>query len=504
MLNSFEVNLSRRRFLEMPLAAAAAQRIASPFPRDASLIVMVVVEQLRADYLDRFRESFGQNGLRRLMSEGAYYPECCVESSTFPSSSLATLATGSFPDMHGVIADRWFDSRSGAVIEAGRDHLLAPGVAEHVPGRSLALGHLPQLTALLASAPNLAFTLQPGSENEVNLPVWLTNSRVAHSLDKYKGSNWMALHSEATTPPLRVLSEDPARPQEFQSLYRSSPFAQTAVLDLLRAMVSEEKTALGEETTFVSVLLTATSTLGYETGGDSPLMRDLLMHLDVEIENTLAFLDKIPGAGAYSFILTGAHGVPPVAAGKRKSISSQEIATAVNQALSTEFSAQGTRPRYVERYIYPFLYLRREVLTASRVDPGLIRRRAGEAALRVPGVSAFYTADGFCSRGPDWTALFRNSFHATRSGDLMLAYAPEYVEAYGERGISYGSLYNYETRVPLIFFGRAFRSHAAESPCRLVDVAPTVAHLMGSPPPAAAVGRVLYDSFAPDQPAAQK
>jgi arylsulfatase A-like enzyme len=86
----------------------------------------------------------------------------------------------------------------------------------------------------------------------------------------------------------------------------------------------------------------------------------------------------------------------------------------------------------------------------------------------------------------------------------MLAYEPEYVEAYGERGVSYGSLYNYETRVPAMFFGRAFRPRGTDTGCKLVDIAPTVAHLIGSPVPAASVGRVLYDAFAPDQPAVQK
>jgi arylsulfatase A-like enzyme len=100
--------------------------------------------------------------------------------------------------------------------------------------------------------------------------------------------------------------------------------------------------------------------------------------------------------------------------------------------------------------------------------------------------------------------LFRNSFHSARSGDLMLAYAPEYVEAYGERGISYGSLYSYETRVPVILFGRAFRPQVVEQASRLVDVAPTVAYLTSSPAPGAAVGRVLYEAFAPDPPPSPK
>ena len=146
----------------------------------------------------------------------------------------------------------------------------------------------------------------------------------------------------------------------------------------------------------------------------------------------------------------------------------------------------------VTRYLYPFLYLD----TSGSFDPEPVRLTAGNAALEHPAVAGFYTAGGFCSANDGWRERFRNSFHPTRSGDVMLSYRPEYVEDYGQGGgISYGSLYNYDVRVPLCFYGPQFPAAVFESPVQSVDVAPTLARAMGVAPPSSSDGRVLGEAF---------
>jgi hypothetical protein len=114
-----------------------------------------------------------------------------------------------------------------------------------------------------------------------------------------------------------------------------------------------------------------------------------------------------------------------------------------------------------------------------------------------PAVAGFYTVDGYCSSHDAWATRFGNSFHIRRSGDLMISYRPEYVEDFGQgRGISYGSLYNYDTRVPLCLYGPSFRTGVFEQPVELVDVAPTLARVMGVGAPSSSMGRVLSEAFA--------
>ncbi len=117
--------------------------------------------------------------------------------------------------------------------------------------------------------------------------------------------------------------------------------------------------------------------------------------------------------------------------------------------------------------------------------------------MRLPAVAGYYTADGECSHRGEWLRRFRNSFHAVRSGDLMLAYQPRCVEDYGAgRGVSYGSLYNYDARVPLLLYGPQFLDRIIERTVEAVDVAPTLARAMGVALPSSATGRVLAEAFA--------
>jgi hypothetical protein len=173
------------------------------------------------------------------------------------------------------------------------------------------------------------------------------------------------------------------------------------------------------------------------------------------------------------------------------------VARSIDQALSARYDVGGRRKQYVERYLYPFLYLRVEQLQRAYIDLREARVTAGQAALSVPGVVGYYTADGDCSHSGDWLRRFRNSFHAVRSGDVMLAYGPEYVEDYADgRGVSYGSLYNYDSRVPMILYGTPFIGDVFETPIEPVDLAPTLARVTGTAWPSSASGRVLSEALA--------
>jgi hypothetical protein len=96
----------------------------------------------------------------------------------------------------------------------------------------------------------------------------------------------------------------------------------------------------------------------------------------------------------------------------------------------------------------------------------------------------------------EWERRFRNSYHPQRCGDVMLSYQAEYVEEYGSgRGISYGSLYNYDTTVPLCLFGPQFQAQSFEQTVEAVDIAPTLARAIGVARPSSSVGRVLGEAF---------
>jgi len=264
--------------------------------------------------------------------------------------------------------------------------------------------------------------------------------------------------------------------------------------------MTQERLGQSGGTDFLAVAIGSPALLGYEVGSDSPLMRELILHLDRQIDGFLRALDKSVGLQNYSVVFTAAHGAPREAdtGSSRLAVSGEMVARSINQALSAQYDVSGRKNLYVERYVYPFLYLKLDQLRRSYVDLREARTLAGRAALSVPGVTGFYTADDQSSHTGDWLRRFRNSFHAVRSGDVMLAYAPGYVEEYGAgRGVSYGSLYNYDSRVPLLLYGPAFNAEVFENPVEAIDLAPTLARLVGTGLPSSTTGRVLAEALAP-------
>jgi arylsulfatase A-like enzyme len=322
------------------------------------------------------------------------------------------------------------------------------------------------------------------------VPAWLAAHNNLKPVENARNAPWMAIDARPGAPPLRVLRFDAEHPEEFRRLYRASPLAQQAQFELLGDLIQQEK--LGQEDTvdFVCLIASASSLLGYEDGAGSHLVRQMVLHLDRSMEYLLEHLKNAVGENGFTLALAGAHGVPPKppdGARARMAVEGESVAQAVNKAL---VAGEGSK---VAHYIYPFLYLD----TSGFRDPEPLRISAVRAALNHPAVAACYTAGGYCTVRDEFEDRFRNSFHAKRSGDVMLSYRPGYVEEFGAgRGISYGSLYNYDVRVPLCFYGPQFRTGVFEAPVQSVDLASTLARVMGVPAPASSVGRVLDEALA--------
>jgi arylsulfatase A-like enzyme len=219
-------------------------------------------------------------------------------------------------------------------------------------------------------------------------------------------------------------------------------------------------------------------------------MKQMLLHLDQRIESFWNHLTKTLGENGFNLVVCAAHGAPPEPlkeARARMAVSGDPVAALVEAALKNT-------GRHQEKYLYPFLYLDRNA-TAGGAET--VRRLAADAALAHPAVAGYYTAGGGCTENDVWRKRFQNSFHAKRSGDVMLSYRPGYVEDFGAgRGVSYGSLYNYETHVPLFLVGPQFRAGVFDAAVETVDVAPTLARAMGIAEPSSSIGHVLSEALA--------
>ena len=509
MLNSYPMAISRRQFAAGALAGLAGCLPGRLFGLRSrpKLFVFLVAEQFRQIYLDRAGSSLAPGGFRELMARGVYYPNCRLAASGFTASGLTTLATGAYPQLHGIVADQWYDRRSHSLTKARGELVEATTLADEAvhagPSRVFCLGLSEGPTSLLAghSRGQVFWMDQQGQFNtRGNIPEWLAPLNSSRTIERFHDQKWWAMGAAPDMPPLRILNYDSKHPEEFLALYQSSPYCQDTQFELLQALLANEKPGQGDTQDFIFISLGSMALLGYETGSDSELMNQMTLHLDRQIQHTLETLNKAPGKGNYNLIFAGAHGAPadPAAALRsKKALFGETVARAINHGLSEWIDKGVSKTTYIDKYVYPFLYLKLEALHKQSTPLRGARKAAGEIALRVPGVAGYYTADGDCSHTGEWRRRFENSFNEMRSGDVMLSYEPEVVEDFGPgRGVSYGSLYNYDTRVPLFFYGPQFGRKQIERPIEAVDMAPTIARAASISMPSSATGEVLVEAFA--------
>jgi hypothetical protein len=491
--------MSRRKLVKSIAAGAAA--FCFPRPGKSSIVrprltIILIAAQFRPDYLFRNFSVFNAGGFRRLIEESAFFPDCRMHSTTFTSSGLATIATGSYPAMHGIVANRWYETANHRLKAAEPSDLAVPTLFQQEPdaaNRFFAIGATENEAGLFAPGATRGLLFRKPDSTFSALgdePGWLTAFNQDHTAAKFQNKGWFAQGAPVGAKPLRSLDYDAAKPENFQALLASSPFAQSAEMQLVREVVRAENLGSTSSDTVVAVL-DSIGRLGSETGAVSPLIDDEVVSLDADLAALLDWLDA--RGQPYQIVFTAAHGAAaePSAAYR---LSPGEIVESVEKALTEEFGKGKTGFRFVEAYVYPFLYLRPNHLNPA--DLPRARQIAGAAAVATGRISGFVTADGYCSQFGEWGTRARNSFYPGRSGDVLLAYKPGFVEYAGtNRGISYGSMWNYDAQAPLLLKGPSFVPGRFDHAVELTDIAPTLAAVAGLPAPAAATGRVLAEAF---------
>jgi hypothetical protein len=509
---TFQLTRARILFAWLFALALLCPPASAQAPR---LTIWIVADQFRADYLQRYELDFGPDGFRRMQAEGSVIPRMRYSyTETFTASGAATLATGAYPETHGIVADSWYDKRSGDVVQAiGSLQLPTPtslngssladelNLATAGQSRIVSIADDPRLAVLLAGHRPLA-CLWRGERGQIRsssyyppLPAWAEDYDARNPVDGAP-REWRALGADDDVPPLRILEG-----AHYVHQYLASPFAVQDVFGLARAAIESEQLGQDEIPDLLILGLGAPGLLSLETGAYSPLMRDLAVKIDAGIAALFAWLDERYLLDDAAVVFTATHGVPPQNTDVARAnlpggaVDGERLAFAVNQALD-DFPGI-----LVEKYVFPFLTFNSAYTSLSTDQRASIVRAAGAAAIEFPGVEAFYAPQASSAVGQGLRMLERG-FYAGRSGDMMLALAPFYVERYGDgRGTASGSGHSYDTDVPLLLFGSWFQKGLNDEIVDATSLAPTLARLLGTAAPSGASQRVLTESLAAPKPA---
>lgn len=530
-----------------PGAARRAPRAARALPRP-KLVVLLVADQFRLEYLTRFGADFGEGGLRRLLREGAVFDGHYGQQNTYTGPGHAVIASGSYAYLNGIMQNKWWNraaGRSEAMLFDDKAKLLAGETSpedETSPrnfygttiGDELKLASPQSKVVSLALKDRGAILLggRAGAayfQSEVTgemisstyympaLPEWVRAFNARRLPDAAFGKTWDRL-----LPAERYVGRDDvpyegdvkglgrtfphkitgklARPgPAFYEVFGYTPFGLDLTFEFARAAMDGERLGQRGVTDLLGVSVTPTDYVGHAFGPYSQETHDMVVRLDRAVEKFLGELERRFKPGEVLVVFTADHGATPVPEWSAERhvhahrVKKAQLKAAVDKALSARFG----EGKWVIALEDPSIYLDQKLIADKKLEVAEVERAAGEAALGVPGILGYHTRTQILSGWLPPTESARavaRSYVPTRSGDVVLVQAPfSFWGKYGEKdwGGTHGSSYRYDTDVPLVFWGRPFPA-GRHGEAEMVDLAATVARVLGLQLPAACEGHPLF------------
>ncbi len=536
ILALFASSISAQAPAAKPKPKTAPESTAVPRPK---LVVLLVVDQMRADYVDKFRGQW-TGGLKRLVDEGAWYRAAAYPyAATETCVGHSTISTGSFPSTHGMIANQWWDRASQKLVTCTADpsvqnsgyagtpakggdsaiRMLMPSFAEELKFQTGGATRVVTFSLKARAAITMA-----GHKGDAatwfDNGGWVTSSAYgtipfietyakAHPIKEDYGKTWKLalpendyLYDEKATGAVAPAGwtltfphslrgkGDSAEPDvEFYEQWATSPYADDYLTQLAETAVDSLGLGKSGATDFLGVSYSSIDYVGHSFGPRSREIQDILITLDRNLAELFAHLDRKVGRGNYVVALSADHGAVPVPEDMAK--------TGVDAGLLHVPELQDKIEKALEPFNFPKPAIARVTSGDLYFVPAIydhIRDTTGamqavnDAAMSVPGVGAIYWSEDLQNSPLSQDRLraaVKTSFLASRSGDLYFVPKPYWLvdgTAVGKSrtyGTGHGSPYNYDQHVPVLLMGFGIQPGEYFREVTPADIAPTLAALCG-------------------------
>ncbi len=481
------------------------------------LVVLVVFDQMRGDYLERWSSLFGTDGFERIKRDGTWYANCTLPyaaSATAPGH--ASLSTGANPSVHGIIENSWYDRSRGEVVSSSGDGATTrvPAGSDRGPGLAPTRILAPTLGEALKAGTNdkgrlYSFALKDraavllGGRNAAGvycfdngefhtstfyrdrLPAWVEQFNGGGTAKQWGGKSWDRLgkkddydrlagrddqpgeFAQVTTLP-KTLPPATAGAAYFSAL-ESSPFGNELLWDFAKAAISAEKLGTNGTSDVLCLSYSSNDVVGHKFGPDSHEVLDITLRSDKLVAEMIKYLDESVGRGKYTLLITADHGIAPLPEVVAKThagagrISAGDLISGLDAALDETFGRPDGNPgRWVEgdfNITKPWIYLNKRLIEASGVPFNVVEAYATKwLSNRDAAMIAFSRTQ--LQEGtslPEQKLMFdavRNAFHPERSGDVYIVQKP-YLQLMGRAslGVDHGSLHDYDRRVFALALG---------------------------------------------------
>jgi predicted AlkP superfamily pyrophosphatase or phosphodiesterase len=508
------------------------------------LVVGVVLDQMRPDYLYRFYNRLSARGFKRLMHEGNVCENTFINYlPSYTGPGHACIYTGTVPSLHGIASNDWIDRESGAniyctadleanhiggTVKAGRmspknlwsstitdelrlaTHFKSKVIAISVKDRGAILpgGHTANASYWMDDS-NAVFMSSDFYMKE--LPTWVQVFNDRKLAKTYMQSNWNPLF------PINSYSESTVDDNLYEGKFtgetttkfphltanlplndiKKTPYGNDIIFDFTKEAILQEKLGQGAATDFLAVSFSSTDYIGHAYGPNSVEIEDCYLRMDKTLEQLMDFLDAEVGDNQYTLFLTADHGVAQVPLFLKDHkipaglYFTSSLKTELNAMLQQKFSKQNIVKDISEN----FIWINDSVVNAYNLDKHLISQEIIRQIKFKKEIH--YAVDMHEIVGSNLPSKIKdmaiNGFVQKRSGDILLLLNPGWLDAYAKTGTTHGTWNPYDTHIPLIWYGWGIQKGITRREVYMTDIAATLATLLHIQMPNACIGKTIED-----------
>jgi hypothetical protein len=546
--------LTLKRFLALATVctltlSATPRASASAYDAHPKLVIVIVLDQFRADYLERYRADFKGRGFKLFLDHGANFLDCYYNyANTETAPGHSTIGTGAYTDGHGIGGNQWWDlarSKDHPITSVEDERYALVGVpagAKTTPGsspRNLLASTFGDELRLDTLGASLVYGVSLKDRAAI-LPAGAAASG-AFWIDQPSGRFITSTYYMQQLPDWAQAFDDSGRIDQakqeanapattnFYNDVGATPAAVSYEIDFAEALISGAQLGKHDTTDVLTLSISSTDILGHRVGPDSPQQRAMVDAVDTDLDGFFTWLDKNVdgGLGNVWVALTADHGIAPVPADAAKlglnaaTIDMQKLSANLNDAINMKFSP-GEKVEYLlPRQELPYLALNPPAFDRAGINEleaeqavqnalptafaNLVKQQepkgpAMEKLPPTPGMFRSYTrtqmAAGELPNTP-FGQLIAHSY--TPNGGWYVMVIPDAFQmaAYAAGGTNHFTPYSYDRHVPLDFYGAPFAPGVYHGRVEPTDLAATFASLLGINQPSASVGHILTQALKP-------
>ncbi len=515
------------------------------------LIVGIVIDQMRYDYLFRFADKYGNNGFKRLLNDGFslentrfnYIP-------TYTAVGHTSIYTGTTPSIHGIISNNWYDKNKEKIIycvddsnyktigNEGDGGKKSPyrmqtttiadqlHLAQNMKGKIIGIA-LKDRAAILpvGHTANAAYWFDGGKQGTWisssfymdTLPSWVQDFNNSGKADDYLSIPWETLYDISTYTesiadnnnfehPFKG-EDTPTFPHDVPSLrsknnnysiLKAIPAGNSFTVDFVEAAIINESLGKSKNTDFLSISFSSTDYIGHQFGVASKEIEDTYIRLDKDLARLFTILDKQVGRGNYTLFLTADHGAVHVPTYlKSIKIPTSYFSTKKFKKFITKFTKKEYNSEKLIKNISNYqITLDKKVLTSLELDLHTVAQKIADKSIEFNGIYKTVTAKALQTTTFTHGILnsLQNGYNQKISGDILLLVNPSTLSsAYGKKGTGHGTGYSYDTHIPLIFYGNGIKKGVSKKKYNIIDIAPTISNLLQIEFPNGTTGKIIEE-----------